>query len=354
MTGHIPFIRKFETSLTVVHLLTSRPAKRFSDNRRCKCALLPFDRVRSQWAEAHDVALWRWDVECWCSGDSEDDDSLCLAEEEPVKEGIELFCTSRCMEAVELPESKVHRLLRSMSLEEAVQEAAPENEPALALAAAVLGAFLGSLRLGVHNDLKEVRLNGSAEPLDVRMLSPCIGLSTLSPEPRVYVPPARPYSFENRPLPAYANTLWPADLQSVISIMPGADNAAFWSSTLRDCLFREEDVCRRLWEKECRGWNNPRSASARDAMRQMARDQAISVMQGLCTLLELGPLIGARSHPGPHVFRSPAEDESTPVSWAFWPPEDDAEFGTLPYEPRFFDISGSAASADRFAELAKV
>lgn len=49
-------------------------------------------------------------------------------------------------------------------------------------------------------------------------------------------------------------------------------------------------------------------------------------MQGLRNPLALGSVIGTYSRPGPHVFSYVVEGESRPISWVFWPPDDDEKF----------------------------
>lgn len=62
------------------------------------------------------------------------------------------------------------------------------------------------------------------------------------------------------------------------------------------------------------------------ALQRLARNQAASVMQGLRNPLALGSVIGTYSRPGPHVFSYVVEGESRPISWVFWPPDDDEKF----------------------------
>lgn len=240
-------------------------------------------------------------------------------------------------------------------MEATLRVAAPGNGPALCLATAVSGAFLSGLSFDGRGGLGGVFLDGSTQPLDLHLFKPRLDRSNLSLPREVYLPPPRSFRGRNGSLPTEAATFWPTDLLSVLDILPEADNADFWSSVLRDVLLHEEEICCGWWERECERWEYSWSAEVEADMRRMARDQATFVMQGLCTLLALGSLIGFYNRPGPHIFPSwGGEDGWPPLSWAFWPPEDDAKFGELPYEPHTHLYSEATGAAYTNEELAAV
>lgn len=255
------------------------------------CDVLPFDLVPSKWADDRETMCWRqgdcdrcWE-EIYCSNSS--------------KGRRELHCTSLNRQDEKLPPFKVHRVLRSVAIQKALNDDAIEDQPALALAAAVFSAFLGSLRL---EHWPSVYFEGSHEALQSAPFQSRIDPQALNLPTDLFLPPTRPFHLMGCPLPDEAKTFWPVDLLSVVSIRADASNADFWSSTLRAVLLCEDEIYRHWWQELSSRWTDVTSEEALEEMKLMARDQATAVMQGLYSLLELSDIIGAHAHPGPYVF----------------------------------------------------